>query len=56
MKWKSRDKEAKMRKQIVDERFDKIYTSQPHAIKAESIEEFLARGGKIKKIQPPKKH
>jgi hypothetical protein len=55
MKWKSRDKEAKMRKQIVDERFDKIYATQSATIRAESIEEFLARGGKIKKVQP-KKH
>lgn len=55
MKWKSKDKEAKMRKQIVNERFDKIYATKSTTIKAESIEDFLARGGKITKVQP-KKH
>lgn len=55
MKWKARDKEAKSRKQMLFNKLAKIETRRHHNMPVESVEEFLARGGKITKIKT-KKH
>jgi len=49
MRWKDASKQEKIKKMIVQNRFNRPIICPP-VIKAESIESFIARGGKIKRI------